>query len=161
MSFLGNIINEFTHKNQGSQQQGGYGQQGYGQQGRYGVPQGGYGGQQGGYNDGRPHPPEPWIAEWDQRENRWVFINRQTGQRTHEFPQGGYENRGYGQQGYQQGGYGQGGYEQPPPQQKVDHSARNTALGVGAGLLGGAVLMHEGHKVGKLQNLPGYVQSRH
>ena len=142
MSFLNNMINQFTHQNQGQgqgqQQQGGYQQGGY--------QQGGYP-QQGQSNGGRPQPPEPWIAEWDQYENRWVFINRQTGQRTHEFPQGGYDNRGYGQQqNYgQQGGYGAPPHQQQ--QQKPNHNMRNTALGAAAGLAGGALLMHEGHEI--------------
>jgi hypothetical protein len=143
MSFLNNLVNEFTHKGQNQQSQG-YGQnQSYGQQQQYG---GGYGQQQS-YNNERPNPPAPWIAEWDQQQNRWVYINRENGQRTHEFPQG---NRGYGGGGYQQqGGYGQQSYNQQPQQQK-SHSGRNTAIGVAAGLAGGALLMHEGEKIGNL-----------
>jgi len=94
-----------------------------------------------------------------------MYVNRETGQRTHEFPQGGYgqESRGYGggmqggyggmQQGYgQQGGYGgqqgysgQQSYQEPVRQ---SHSGRNMALGAVAGVAGGALLMHEGEKVG-------------
>jgi len=135
MSFLSNMINEFTHKGSQPQNQGGYSgqQQGYQQQS----------------NSGRPQPPAPWIAEWDQNENRWIYINRETGQRTHEFPQqygGGYDNRGYGQQGPP--GYPQQNlqYEQQP-QEKKSHTGRNVALGAVAGLAGGALLMHEGEKV--------------
>ena len=143
--------------------QGQYGQGGYGgQQGGYGGQQGGYGGQQGGYG-GAPQVPPPWIAEWDSRENRWGFINRETGERTHQHPQerfreggygGGNYGGGYGGGGGGGGGYGQEyggqdprGYGQPP--EKKDHHNRNMALGVAGGVLGGALLMHEGEKVGK------------
>jgi hypothetical protein len=150
MSFLNKLVDGITHH--GDQQQGG----------------GGGGGQQ-----GRPQPPPPWIAEWDSRDNRWLFVNQQTGERTFEFPQGGYGGQqSYGQQGGyggqqggyggqqggyggQQGGYGGqqgnygGGYAAPPPEQHKSHTGRNAALGVGAGLVGGALLMHEGEKVGK------------
>jgi hypothetical protein len=161
MSFLNKLVDGISHH--GGQQQGGGGQQ------------------------GRPQPPPPWIAEWDAQDNRWLFINQQTGERTFQFPQGGYGGQqSYGQQGGyggqqggyggqqggyggqqggyggqqggyggQQGGYGGqqgnygGGYGAPPPEQHKSHAGRNTALGVGAGLLGGALLMHEGEKVGK------------
>jgi len=159
MSFLSNIIGEFTNKGSQGQSEGGFGQQqqGYGQQS----------------NGGRPQPPSPWIAEWDQYENRWIYVNQETGQRTHEFPQqqgGGYDSRGYGQgqSGYpqqapqygQQGTYGQPGYAQQggqyggePPQEEKSHSGRNVALGAVAGLAGGALLMHEGEKVGMFLSL--------
>lgn len=158
MSFLNNLVNQFTHQGQGGQQQqGGYGQS----QGEYGQSQGGYTQQQyqyqqnsnyGGGNQGPPQPPHPWIAEWDNYQNRWIYINRETGQRTHEFPQGGYgqDNRGYGQQqSYGGGGYQQQSYGSQPPQQKQSHTGRNVALGAVAGLAGGALLMHEGEKVGE------------
>jgi len=130
MSFLNNVINEFTHHNSHSQSQGQ--NQNYPQQQSYNSP---------------PQPPAPWIAEWDQYENRWIYINRQTGQRTHEFPHqysSGYDNRGYGEQGtYQLQGYGQ-----PVQTQSNSHGGRNMALGAMAGVAGGALLMHEGEKVG-------------
>lgn len=196
MGLFNNLVEQFTHQGQsqgqGQNQGGGYGRSGqssynqqsygqppYGQQQSYGQPQyGGYPPQSYNNND-RPNPPEPWIAEWDQQASTWVFVNRQTGQRTHEFPRGGggYSPQppAYGagypppQQGYNQGpgGYppqqqeygNQGGYGSPAPQQqygqqpeppkKKDHSGRNTAIGVAAGLAGGALLMHEGHKVGE------------
>lgn len=133
MSFLNNIVGEFTH--QGANRPGGYppSQQ---------YPRQDY--------QGRPEPPAPWIAEWDGRENRWIFINRETGERTHNFPnQGGY-NSGYNA-GYEYGGdyrqqerYGES-YNQY--QQKPSHTGRNAALGAAAGLAGGALLMHEGHEI--------------
>lgn len=133
MSFLNNLVEQFTHHGQNNQQQGGYAQESY-QQSSYG------GGQ------GPPQPPAPWYAEWDNYQNRWVFINRETGQRSNEFPSGGgygQENRGYG--GYQQQSYG----GQPPPQEQKSHNGRNIALGAVAGLAGGALLMHEGEKIGE------------
>lgn len=141
-----------SYYNQGGYGQQQYGQGGYGQQ-QYG--QGQYGGQQN-YN-GAPQVPPPWIAEWDARENRWFFVNRETGERTHHHPEersraGGYGGGNYGGgygggygQGY--GGQNQGGYGPPP--EKKDHHNRNMALGAAAGVLGGALLMHEGEKVGK------------
>jgi hypothetical protein len=109
--------------------------------------------------EGRPQVPPPWSAEWDGRENRWMFLNRETGERTHQHPhpqygrdEGGYEDRSYSQ-GYgsqQQGGY----YEQPPP--KKDHHTRNEVLGVLGGLAGGAFLAHEGEKESALSFMPSY-----
>lgn len=147
MSFLNNMINQFTHQGQGQQQQ----QQ---QQQGYGQSQGGYSQQEFQYqqnssygsNQGPPQPPHPWYSEWDNYQSRWVFINRETSERTYEFPSHG-GNRGYQQQSYG-GGYQQQTYGSQPPQQK-SHTGRNVALGAAAGLAGGALLMHEGHKVGE------------
>lgn len=75
-----------------------------------------------------------------------MFINRETGERTHNFPnQVGY-NSGYRDGGSyrQQATYGDG-YEQY--QQRPSHTGRNAALGAAAGLAGGAFLMHEGHEI--------------
>ncbi|KAH0098354.1 hypothetical protein KCU66_g15707, partial [Aureobasidium melanogenum] len=147
MGLLGNLINEFTHQGQSGSggQQGGYNQGGYGgnnynqPQGGYGGPQQGYGGQQQGYGgqqqgyggqqgygagQGTPQVPPPWRAVWDDRENRWLFINEQNGERTFEHPgrTGGYGG-GYGSsynQGPPQGQYG--GYGQQQPQQKKNHN---------------------------------------
>ena len=104
---------------------------------------------------GPPQPPYPWIAEWDQRDNRWIYINRETGQRSWEFPRQGGSSYG-GQQSYGGGGYSQGyggqqGYGQPQQAIKPDRHGRNMALGVGAGVVGGALLMHEGEELSKLQ----------
>ncbi|KAK5091327.1 hypothetical protein LTS08_005093 [Lithohypha guttulata] len=143
MSFLNNVLEQFSHHKSSNQQQQ-YQQGGY-PQGNY-YPQGGYA-----QNDGRPHPPAPWMAEFDQYENRWVYINRETGQRTHEFPQGGYggyDNRGYGQpMDYQQQGYQGAPMQMQQEQQHKSHAGRNAALAGAAGLAGGALLMHEGEKV--------------
>lgn len=151
----------------------GYGgqNQGYGQQSQqqgYGQQQQGYGSQPQHYGpshenyNGPPQVSPPWMAEWDQRDSQWIFINRETGQRTFSYQEtrqsgGGYGNQqqggyggqqGYGQQGYgQQGGYGGQGYGQQQQTQKPDHHGRNMALGVGGGLLAGGLAMYEGEKI--------------
>ena len=98
-------------------------------------------------NQGRPQCPPPWISEFDFQSQRWFFINQQTGERSWNFPQYGgpqnYNHAGYGGQS----NYG-GGYEnRQEPQAKPSHAGRNAALAAGGGLLAGALLMHEGHKV--------------
>ena len=119
-----------------------------------------------------PPLPPPWYAEWDQRDQRWLFVNPETGQRTFNHPhpnyqqnyggyqQGGYEpqQRGYGQQQYSQGGYGQQGgygpqqggygqqqgYQQAPQQAQKSHKGLEYgALGAVAGVAAGAFAMHE------------------
>ena len=104
---------------------------------------------------GPPQVPYPWVAEWDERDRRWIFINRENGERTFQHPQPSYGSGGgsYGERSYDQG-YGQQErreyYEQEP--EKKDHHTRNTVMGAAAGLLGGAFLMHEGEKVGECNN---------
>jgi len=144
MGLLDNLVNEFTHKN--------HGQQGSGQQQTYGQEQGYYGQQQQGYgqqscdNQGPPQVPPPWVAEWDAPDNRWIYINRQTGERTFNHPgQHGQQSYGGGYGNDQQQYSGGGGYQQARP--AANHSGRNAALAGVAGLAGGALLMHEGEKV--------------
>lgn len=114
-----------------------------------------------------PQPPPPWIVEWDGREERWIFFNQQTGERTNQFPQYGggagyggggygggqqYQGGGYGGQQYQGGGYGGGGYEGEYRQEEKKsggHGLAYGAMGAAAGLAGGALLMHEGEEVSK------------
>jgi hypothetical protein len=124
------------------------------------------------------HPPlpPPWRSEWDQRDQRYVFINPQTGERTFQFPQQTYPPQGnYGGYPPQQGGYGGGGYNQqqgnygggygqpqggpqqgapraqPPPPQAKDHKAMQYgAIGAVAGLAVGGLAMYEGEKIRKL-----------
>jgi len=143
MSFLNNLVNEFTHQGQQNQNQGQGQGQGYGGGQVYGSQgQSGYSGQQ-------PPPPQvsyPWRAVWDARDNRYVFENEQTGQRTFEYPGGGERGRYDQQGGYGQGAnygneYGQG------KQQKPDHHYGGMALAGAAGLAGGALLMHEGKRI--------------
>ncbi|KAK5051568.1 hypothetical protein LTR84_003220 [Exophiala bonariae] len=145
MSFLKDLIKDFTG-NQKPQNEGPPGyyppQQQYGSSQSYnGPPQQQYGSSQS-YNGPPPISP-PWIAEWDSRDSRWLYVNRETGERTFDHPQ----NRSYGPptnqdyRGERQGEY----YQQQPPKQS--HTGRNVALGAVAGLAGGALLMHEGEKV--------------
>ena len=179
MTLLDTLVNKLAHQGQSGSQQGGggysgggYGEQQYGGQ-QYPPQQGSpYGGQPQYGSQGPPQVPPPWIAEWDGPANRWIFINRETGQRTFEHPYsqqggsgyGGYNNQGGGYGGGpQQGGYynssqqpyeraqfaGGGYYEAPaqPPSQKESHTGRNVALGAVAGVAGGALLMHEGEEL--------------
>jgi len=115
----------------------------------------GYGQNQPQSYGGRPEVPNPWVAEWDDRDGRWIFINRENGERTFQHPQqsyggggGGYGERGYGERGYDQG-YGREEqreqYYQEPP--KKDHHVRNTALAAVAGVAGGALLWDEKDKI--------------
>jgi hypothetical protein len=114
------------------------------------------------------HPPlpPPWRSEWDQRDQRYVFINPQTGERTFQPPHQTYPPQGnYGGYPPQQGGYGGGGYNQQPvnygggyqqgapPQQPPpkDHKAMQYgAIGAVAGLAVGGLAMYEGEKIRKL-----------
>lgn len=134
MSFLNNLVDEFTHSERNQRQEEYPPQQSSDRR----------------YSAGSPQVPPPWIAEWDGRENRYIYFNQETGQRTFEPPQQQYHGgAGYSQQQYG-AGYGsqeQRGeyYEQQP--QKPDHSHRNMALVGVAGLAGGALLMHEGEEV--------------
>lgn len=116
------------------------------------------------YSSGPPPPPQlppPWIAEWDSRDNRYVFLNRETGERQWNPPQQQYGgNPGY--DGGYGGGYGGSSYGGPGPanygdprtyeqepvrEEKKSHGWMGAALGAAAGLAGGAFLMHEGHEV--------------
>jgi hypothetical protein len=133
MSFIKELIEDFA----GSGKPQNNGPPGYyPQQQQYGQSQA--------YN-GPPQVPPPWVAEWDSRDNRWLYVNRETGERTFEFPQ----TRGYdANPGRDYRGYGQGNaYQQEPA--KTSHTGRNVALGAAAGVVGGALLMHEGEKIGK------------
>jgi hypothetical protein len=116
------------------------------------------------------HPPRPppWRSEWDQRDQRYVFVNPQTGERTFQPPHQTYQPQGnYGGYPPQQGGYGGGGYNQPqvygggyqqgappqhpPPPQAKDHKAMQYgAIGAVAGLAVGGLAMYEGEKIRKL-----------
>lgn len=128
MSFINNLVNEFTHQGQNHPSSSGGG------------------------GNGPPPCPPPWRAHWDQQADRWIFVNEQTGQRQFEHPgQGG----GYSQQGGyggQQGGYG-GGYNSggPPPQTQTEHHGGGgygkMALGAAAGIAGGMFLAHEGSEI--------------
>lgn len=118
---------------------------------------------------GPPQVPHPWRAIWDPPANRYLYENEQTGQRTFEFPQqqhqdgqqGGYpvQQQGGYYGGAPQGRYGgnteyvrqdttevveeRGGYQA----QKPNHHYGGMVLAAGAGLVGGALMMHEGEKI--------------
>ncbi|KAL4942886.1 hypothetical protein BDV06DRAFT_191078 [Aspergillus oleicola] len=129
-------------------------------------PEYGYeGGNSGGYGSAPPpsgpQAPYPWVSRWDDRSQRWYFLNEQTGQTSWEMPGGapsygsGYGG-GYDSQGGYGGGYGapqpgyarqEGYYEQQPQQEKKDHTMLYAAGGVAAGAVGGALLMHEGEEI--------------
>ena len=127
-----------------------------------GQPQQNYGG-------GQPQVPYPWVARWEDREQRYIYINEQTGERSWTPPGQGYGGEQRGDHGYQQnqnqysqGGYGQqqgqygGGYGQQQNQyaseerqEKKGHGSA-AAWGVGGAALGlgaGALLMHEGEDI--------------
>jgi len=73
---------------------------------------------------GPPQPPRPWRAEWDGQDQRWAFVNEESGQRTFAFPGG------------------------PPPQQQQQqqHKSHEGLYAVG-GVLAGAAAMYEGEKI--------------
>ena len=96
---------------------------------------GNYGSQQGRGQQPPPLPP-PWVSRWDEASQRPIYINERTGERTFQHPQPGYGS---------QAGYPGQGQHQPPPSN--NHNLADGAVGVAAGLVGGALLMHEGEKL--------------
>lgn len=115
-----------------------------------------------GPGEGPPLPP-PWVSRWDSREERYFYINEQTGERTWERPgysymgsqygsqpqYGGQSSYGGGSQEYRES-YGQEYSEKP----KNDHSLAYGAMGAAAGVIGGALLMHEGEKIRMIRSSP-------
>jgi hypothetical protein len=147
MGFLGELISDFTGKSGHSGQQQG------------GPPMSGG-------SQGPPPVSPPWYAEWDGRENRWLFVNQQNGERTYTYPGPGYAQQqgsyggpqggyGYNQGGYSnQGAYNQGSYnptnssyEQQEQQKKQGGNGWKYAAAGAAGVAGGALLMHEGDDI--------------
>lgn len=105
------------------------------------------------YGGGPPAPqgppvPAPWVARWSDTDGRWFYMNEQTGERTWERI---WERQGYGYGGGSGYGYGQQEvvererYEDERP--KKDHSMLYGAAGLAAGVVGGALLMHEGEEL--------------
>ncbi|KAM3076312.1 hypothetical protein ACMFMF_005645 [Clarireedia jacksonii] len=122
MGLLDELVSEFTHS-------GSHGQQDS--------------------SSSRPPPVSPpWIAEWDSRDNRWLFVNQQTGERTFTYP-----DPGYAQQqdiyGGNQGAYNQNSYN--PTQGNDQHMSSGNgwkyAAAGAAGLAGGAFAVYEGHEI--------------
>lgn len=141
MGFLGELVSEFTHSGKSGQQ----------------PPSGG--------SHAPPPVSPPWHTEWDGRDNRWLFVNQQTGERTFTYPGPGYSQQqggygapqggyGYNQSGYnnQQGAYN-GGYQQEHDQKQGGNGWKYAAAGV-AGVAGGALLMHEGENISTSFPLP-------
>ncbi|KAI8931677.1 hypothetical protein NX059_011324 [Plenodomus lindquistii] len=172
MGFLSNLVSEFTHSDQSQGNQGQY-QYGGGAQQQYYDGQQQYGGGYQQYGSGPPQhssqgPPPvspPWYAEWDGRDNCWLFVNQQTGERTFTYPGPGYAQQqgnyggpqgGYGNNlgGYSnQGAYGQqsynptdSGHQQQEHEKQGGNGWKYAAAGV-AGVAGGALLMHEGEEI--------------
>jgi hypothetical protein len=146
MGLFGELISGLSHSGQSGQQQG--------QQ------------QSSGGSQGPPPVSPPWYAEWDGRDNRWVFVNQQSGERTFTYPGPGFAQQqgsygspqagyGYGQGGYSnQGAYNQGSYnptnssyqQQEQEKKQGGNGWKYAAAGV-AGVAGGALLMHEGEDI--------------
>ncbi|KAL4951550.1 hypothetical protein BDW69DRAFT_37982 [Aspergillus filifer] len=136
-------------------------------------PEYGYEGGNSGYGSAPPpsgpQAPYPWVSRWDDRSQRWYFLNEQTGQTSWETPGGAPSyGGGYGGSYESRGGYGGGGgyggpapgyggdsgyarqegyYEQQQQPEKKDHTGLYVAGGVAAGAVGGALLMHEGEEI--------------
>lgn len=93
------------------------------------------------YDGGPPPPPQvsyPWRAQWDDRERRYLYIHQDTGERSWELP-----NRGYGEQTYEQQSTTYVEEDRGERRGGGGHGLAYGALGAGAGLAGGAYLMHE------------------
>lgn len=96
--------------------------------------------------------PYPWVARWDERDQRYFYMNEQTGETSWERPGGmpyGQPPAPYGQPGYGYG-YGEerrGEYYEEQEKPKKDHSLAYGAAGAAAGVIGGAVLAHEGEEM--------------
>ena len=112
---------------------------------------------------GAPPPADPraglppgWVAEWDAPDNRWFYVNTQTGARQWDRPHAGgpppptqvtqVHTSGPGYEAHRT----QVVQQQAAPAAPVakNHNMAYGAAGAVAGLAGGALLMHEGHKVG-------------
>ena len=83
----------------------------------------------------------------------YEFRNEQTGYVSLQHPSyymAGYEPRIDPDQGKYQREYQQQEEEYEQPQKKESHGMAYGAMGAAAGLVGGALLMHEGEKIGEL-----------
>lgn len=107
--------------------------------------------------DPRVGLPPGWVAEWDAPDKRWFYVNTHTGARQWDRPhatgavppaqvtQVHASGPGYEQQTTRI--IQQGAAPAAAPAVK-NHNLAYGAAGAVAGLAGGALLMHEGHKVG-------------
>ncbi|KAL9109867.1 MAG: hypothetical protein Q9227_005570 [Pyrenula ochraceoflavens] len=125
MSFIGNMIEKFAEKAEGSHNY---------------DPES--------YSGGAPQVPPPWRSVWDERDQRWLFINEQTGERTFQSPNMRTEYYQGGLTSNQQSGY----YQSNPTPAGDQYYEKNHdglaygAAGAAAGIAGGAFLMHEGEE---------------
>ena len=116
---------------------------------------------------GAPPPADPrvglppgWVAEWDAPDKRWFYVNTHTGVRQWDRPHvAGPLPPAHVQQTRTTGP----GFEQqrtqvitqqaaPAAPAAKNHNMAYGAAGAVGGLAAGALLMHEGHKVGMLSN---------
>ncbi|KAF9885652.1 hypothetical protein FE257_012743 [Aspergillus nanangensis] len=156
MDLVGKILEKALDKSGDHSSSSGGGAASYG--GYPEQPSAGYG------SSGPPQDlPYPWVARWDDRDQRWFFVNEQTGQSSWTHPGQGYAGgaqppSSYGQPYGQQPSYGYDGSrtgdyypdQQPPPAQKDNsklYAAGGVAAGLAVGAIGGAVLMHEGEEI--------------
>jgi hypothetical protein len=139
MSFLKDLVGQFSHSGQSQSQS-------------QSQPSGSYQ-QSSPQNQGAPPVSPPWFAEWEGRDQRWLFINQQTGERTFNYPGPGYAQQQGGYNGNNQGAYNQGsynttgGYGQPEQEKKQGGNGWKYAAAGVAGVAGGALLMHEGEEI--------------
>jgi len=120
------------------------------------------------YND-YGHPTDPnvglppgWIARWDGNSQHWFYINENTGETQWDRPRAvGYgppagpppgahqfDDRGYHTSWEQhQDNYAAQPEHAVPEEPKKSNKWGYAAAGVGAGLLGGLLLEHEGHEI--------------
>lgn len=132
------------------------------------------------YNSSYNNPPSvpyPWRADWDDREQRCVYIHQETGERVWEYDEVIRRTSGYQSGDYQQGAAGEYHFQQPSGYQQggEDYSEQSGgygrregyyeseqveatsgggghgmaygALGAAAGLAAGAGKMYEGEKI--------------
>lgn len=43
-----------------------------------------------------PQCPYPWRAEWEVKDNRYIFVNGQTGERSNQLPGGVNDSKSHG-----------------------------------------------------------------
>ena len=95
--------------------------------------------------------PPDWVAEWDAPDRRWFFVNQRTGERRWDPPPGPptaqYTEVHTSGRGPMGSSYQQTEVITQVPEKK-NHNLAYGAGGAVAGLAAGALLMHEGHKVG-------------
>lgn len=108
--------------------------------------------------DYQQHPPQqqsqqlphPWVSRWDEREQRYIYINEMTGERSWTAPgQGQGYGGGGGEFGQNYGGERQGEENQHGGGGGGSNAAAWGMGGAAVGLGAGALLMHEGEEIGE------------